>query len=138
MDFNPVFAMADNQNPKSFEESLSRTTAVKGTALAWDILGVPERGPTYQPWRAFWPPKNIEAVSANELKAKPWLTWKRDSNQPNEKPWYAWVNIFEGEVDEPCGLPDSGSCDFCAGEGCVRALKNSLSFIYLVGKFPTS
>jgi hypothetical protein len=44
-----------------------------------------------QPWREFWPPKNIEALTAEELETKPWLTWKPDPAKPNAKPWLGWT-----------------------------------------------
>lgn len=113
------------------------STNTADEVLAWDLGGAPERGPTYQPWRDYWPPKASETLSEEELKAKPWLTWKRDQAQPNEKPWYGWVNVFSGEVDLPCQLrrpegpggpegpqtpiPENpeGECPYCEGSGCV-------------------
>lgn len=94
--------------------------------LAWDIDGIPERGAVYQPWRAFWPPKNPDRLPADELAAKPWLTWKRDAAKPNEKPWYSWVNIFNGEVDKPCQMDADGVCSRCFGVGCVCRLFSPL------------
>lgn len=87
-------------------------------ALAWDTKSDSSAngGQSRQPWREFWPLTNLGALSEDQLKAKPWLTWKRDKGQPNEKPWYTWVNIFEGEVDKPC---DGRDCKYCGGAGCV-------------------
>jgi hypothetical protein len=120
--------MASDRAPLSFPESLSMIARADGNALAWDTLGIPERGPSYQPWRTYWPPNNIESLSEDELKSKPWLTWKRESSRPNEKPWYAWVNIFEGEVDEPCLLQQLGRCPYCGDRGCVCPHSNSFIF----------
>ncbi len=44
-----------------------------------------------QPWREFWPPQNIESLTAEELGTKPWLTWKPDPTKPNAKPWLGWT-----------------------------------------------
>ena len=44
-----------------------------------------------QPWREFWPPKNIESLTEEELRKKPWLTWKPDPAKPNAKPWLGWT-----------------------------------------------
>lgn len=44
-----------------------------------------------QPWREFWPPKNIETLTAEDLGTKPWLTWKPDPAKPNAKPWLGWT-----------------------------------------------
>ncbi|KAM5354321.1 hypothetical protein ACJ41O_000970 [Fusarium nematophilum] len=104
-------------NPYSLDKKVS------SHALAWDTLGSAEKGSSSQPWREFWPPRNLENVSSKELKEKPWLTWKRDPKRPNDKPWYDWVNVFEGEVDVPCqnsGGPDKGGydCRYCDGRGC--------------------
>ena len=91
----------------------------KSYSLAWDLDRTPESGPSYQPWRAYWPPKSTTPPSEAEIKEKPWLTWKRDPTKMNDKPWYAWVNEFTGEVDVPC---DAG-CDNCGGRGCVSSSK---------------
>ena len=92
----------------------SLSANVEAHALAWDTLKPPTS--TSQPWREFWPPRNIESLTPEQLKAQPWLTWKRDPANPNEKPWYHWCNIFEGEVDVPCTRTD---CAYCEGSGCV-------------------
>jgi len=98
----------------------SLTTREEPHVLAWDTKGGPqETNAPLQPWREFWPPKNLESLSEAELKAKPWLTWKRTDSAPNEKPWYQWVNVFEGEVDEPCLGP---GCQHCGGSGCVGSV----------------
>ncbi|EFX03010.1 hypothetical protein CMQ_2939 [Grosmannia clavigera kw1407] len=88
--------------------------------LAWDLNGIPERGPSFQPWRAYWPPSPTQVFSDEEKQAKPWLTWKRDATVLNDKPWYQWVNLFEGEVDEPCLGRGKGdpNCPHCQGSGC--------------------
>ncbi|KAK0766426.1 hypothetical protein N5P37_000149 [Trichoderma harzianum] len=91
---------------------------VDAHSLAWDTINRPERGPNYQPWREFWPPVNAANLTRAELKAKPWLVWKRDASNPNEKPWYHWCNIFEGEVDVPCKNTESFDCRYCNGKGC--------------------
>jgi hypothetical protein len=83
--------------------------------LAWDLDRSPESGPSFQPWRAYWPPKADAQFSKTDLEKKPWLTWKRDPSIANDKPWYAWVNEFTGEVDQPC----DGNCPNCGGSGCV-------------------
>lgn len=90
---------------------------VDAHALAWDTLTQTER----QPWRRFWPPADLDQITPEEKEAKPWLTWKRDPNQPNEKPWYHWCNIFEGEADLPCqqGGGRDTLCPYCGGQGCV-------------------
>src|SRR5271165_5911167 len=44
-----------------------------------------------QPWRQFWPPKDIETLTEAELVQKPWLTWKPDPAKPNAKPWLGWT-----------------------------------------------
>lgn len=87
-------------------------------AIAWDTQnGTSDPNePLYQPWREFWPPRNVGDLSEAEIRAKPWLTWKRDKTKPNDKPWYFWVNVFEGDVDEPC---KGEYCKKCNGEGCV-------------------
>ncbi|KAK4201351.1 hypothetical protein QBC40DRAFT_295755 [Triangularia verruculosa] len=86
-------------------------------AIAWDTQnGTSDTNdPLYQPWREFWPPRDVEDLSEAEIRAKPWLTWKRDKTKPNDKPWYFWVNVFESDVDEPCKGED---CKKCNGEGC--------------------
>lgn len=86
--------------------------------LAWDTKNCQKTSTSSpkQPWRDFWPPKDIQVLSEDEIRSKPWLTWKRDEAAPNEKPWYQWVNVFEGEVDEPC---ESAGCKHCGGSGCV-------------------
>ena len=43
-----------------------------------------------QPWKAFWPPR-LDAVSEEELKKMPWLTWGPDPDNPDGKPWYDWM-----------------------------------------------
>jgi hypothetical protein len=90
-------------------------TKSRSYRLAWDIGGKPETGPTYQPWRAFWPPPPNVTFSTEERAEKPWLGWKRNLDDINVKPWYFWVNEFTGEVDTPC----DGGCSACGGEGCV-------------------
>jgi hypothetical protein len=87
----------------------------------WDLDGTPETGPSYQPWRKYWPQKNIDQLSAEELKQRPWLTWKRDNSKPNDKPWYKWVNDFGSLTTESC----NPRCPHCGGEGCVSALRIS-------------
>jgi hypothetical protein len=86
-------------------------------AVAWNIDGIPEIGPSYQPWRSYWPTSKtaITALSAEELKAQPWLTWKRDPAKINDKPWYSWVNVYNGDIDKPC----DSDCPHCEGKGCV-------------------
>jgi hypothetical protein len=44
-----------------------------------------------QPWRQFWPPKDIDTLTEAELAKKPWLTWKPDPAKPNAKPWLGWT-----------------------------------------------
>lgn len=101
-------------------------TEVDDHVLAWDILNEGGCGSAHQPWRAFWPPKKVDQIPPDELAAKPWLTWRRDPSQPNEKPWYGWCNVFEGEVDLPCqnrpGTTETPpeECQHCKGKGCVR------------------
>lgn len=97
-------------------------TQVQPEALAWDITSNLGADPSWQPWREFWPPKNIDSLHPDDLVAKPWMTWKRDMDKrPNDKPWYYWVNVFEGEVDEPCGNDGDEKCKHCDGKGCVRS-----------------
>ena len=119
--------MTADRAADSFAKSLSVMMEADDDVLTWDTLGVPERGPSHQPWRAYWPPKNVETLSEDELKSKPWLTWKRDKTRPNDKPWYAWVNNFEGEVDKPCLRPPRKP-HYCQGADCVRSVPILISF----------
>lgn len=83
---------------------------------AWDIGGKPESGPSVQPWRDYWPPKQcIDSMSEEELASQPWLTWKRDPTKINDKPWYQWVNDFGDMVINEC----KRDCYWCGGSGCV-------------------
>ncbi|KAK7918289.1 hypothetical protein PG985_010163 [Apiospora marii] len=87
--------------------------------LAWDLLTESKPGSCAQPWREFWPPTNVDAMTPEEVEEQPWLTWKRDPSKPNEKPWYKWCNIFKGEVDVPCKRNEEGrGCEECGGRGC--------------------
>lgn len=91
--------------------------------------GIPSEGSKRQPWREFWPPKNLEQLSAEEREQQPWLTWKRDPSKPNDKPWYQWVNNFgsmvpdcSGRGNEPDPEPDPRPiCPHCQGDGCVSS-----------------
>lgn len=86
---------------------------------AWDLDGTPEIGSSVQPWRAYWPPKECVAdLSAEELAAQPWLTWKRDPAKINDKPWYQWVNDFGAMNVQACEV----DCPYCGGGGCVSRL----------------
>ncbi|RVD81166.1 uncharacterized protein DFL_009041 [Arthrobotrys flagrans] len=80
-------------------------------AFAWDL---DRESDLNQPWRAYWPPQNIEAFTEEELKERPWLTWTRDPNKPNDKPWYQWVNDFGRMTAIEC----SSDCPNCGGRGC--------------------
>ena len=104
-------------------------------AIAWDIGGIPETGPSYQPWRAYWPPPKsvISALSAEELKSQPWLTWKRDPAKINDKPWYSWVNVHNSDIDKPC----DSECPYCEGKGCVSltiAIMNSWNRTHITSR----
>lgn len=100
---------------------------------AWDLDGKPESGPSHQPWRAYWPPRQSRGtMSAEELAEQPWLTWKRDSSKINDKPWYKWVNDFGAMNLQKC----ADDCPYCDGKGCVSfsSKKTTLnpSFMHLV------
>lgn len=42
---------------------------------AWDLDGTPESGPSHQPWRTYWPPRqSVDSMTAKELAEQPWLT----------------------------------------------------------------
>ena len=73
-----------------------------------------------QPWKAWWPPKNTESLSEEEIARQPWLTWKPDPNRPNDKPWYDWVKTLVYDRDqaniENGGIPVVRSCP-TNGEG---------------------
>ncbi|KAF2489452.1 hypothetical protein BU16DRAFT_553512 [Lophium mytilinum] len=86
----------------------------KSYELAWNTGQASGTGPSYQPWRAFWPPNPDVEFTEEEKRAKPWLTWRRDPDDVNVKPWYEWVNEFTGEIDTPC----TDGCDSCGGKGC--------------------
>ncbi len=58
-----------------------------------------------QPWRTWWPPKDLSSMTDNELKAKPWINWKPNPSKPNEKPWLQWVPRGAHLHDHHC---DSG------------------------------
>ncbi|XXG95594.1 hypothetical protein Hte_001862 [Hypoxylon texense] len=85
--------------------------------VAWDLESyqTQTQGSTYQPWRAYWPPKLQTAASEVEAKEKPWLVWSRNKAEVNDKPWYFWVNEYTGEVDQPC---EGKECIYCEGKGC--------------------
>ncbi|KAI1128110.1 hypothetical protein F5Y10DRAFT_241227 [Nemania abortiva] len=52
----------------------------------------PSAGPgQVQPWREWWPPKNVNEMTQSELTAKPWINWKPNPLKPNSKPWLQWV-----------------------------------------------
>ncbi|OIW32923.1 hypothetical protein CONLIGDRAFT_627856 [Coniochaeta ligniaria NRRL 30616] len=42
-----------------------------------------------QPWKTFWPLK-AESYSQEQRADMPWLTWKPNPQQPDEKPWRQW------------------------------------------------
>ncbi len=105
---------------QAYKATVNPNPVVSFNTDAWDVGGAPEIGPSHQPWRTHWPPKEsvISQLSEEELRAQPWLTWKRDPKNINDKPWYFWVNAFEGEIDLPCG----DGCPYCGGRGCVSLL----------------
>jgi hypothetical protein len=90
----------------------------------WDQAETLNKNGLAQPWREFWPPKNLDQLSQEELASKPWLTWKRDPNKINDKPWYHWVNDFGPLTENVC---QRGDCKHCGGDGCV-SLRNTLAY----------
>ncbi|KAI8623963.1 hypothetical protein F5Y19DRAFT_456351 [Xylariaceae sp. FL1651] len=44
-----------------------------------------------QPWKKWWPPKDVDQMTQSELAAKPWINWKPNPSEPNSKPWLQWV-----------------------------------------------
>jgi hypothetical protein len=86
--------------------------------LQWDLpaaSGKDHRRQLEQPWRSYWPPKDFSAKSAAELEANPWLTWKRDPFNINDKPWYRWIDVMGAQLDVKCNK----YCPHCGGQGCV-------------------
>ncbi|KAJ5159114.1 uncharacterized protein N7500_008765 [Penicillium coprophilum] len=72
----------------------------------------PTAGPGQkQPWREWWPPRQIESMSEEERKAQPWIAWKPDPAKPNAKPWLGWVprKICRRNGDGQDQSPSSGA-----------------------------
>lgn len=126
MSASPVFDKAD---ALSLNDNIDHSHDI-----AWDLSSEPEIGPSYQPWRAHWPPSEevLSKLSPEERQAQPWIEWKRDPSKLNHKPWYFWVNAFDADVDIKCGpRPDpeckdgpDKDCEKCGGGPgfCVSAL----------------
>ncbi|KAI1385931.1 uncharacterized protein F4822DRAFT_414492 [Hypoxylon trugodes] len=53
--------------------------------------------PKSQPWRAFWPLKKDD-YTTEQQQNMPWLTWKPDPNNPENKPWRKWMLAEQSTV----------------------------------------
>lgn len=71
-----------------------------------------------QPWRVWWPPKQseIQNLTEDELKSKPWINWKPDPNHPNAKPWLQWVPRNSHTVNLQSGSDAKPASGIAGGE----------------------
>lgn len=73
-----------------------------------------------QPWRKFFNPEEASIDAGDNLGNQPWLNWKPDPGNPDEKPWISWVN-------DPKYNPEKRETDFVTNWNKAHPLRRRAS-----------